>query len=48
VNRPKKAVQYSTGVNKALRKLAKEKRLSLKEYIRGTYREARKGIMPDA
>jgi asparagine synthase (glutamine-hydrolysing) len=48
VNRPKKAVQYSTGVTKALRRLAKEKRLSLKEYIRGTYREARKGIMPDA
>jgi len=48
VNRPKKAVQYSTGVTKALRRLAKEKRLSLKEYIRGTYREARKGIVPDA
>jgi asparagine synthase (glutamine-hydrolysing) len=48
VNRPKKAVQYSTGVTKALRRIAKEKRLSLKEYIRETYREARKGIMPDA
>jgi asparagine synthase (glutamine-hydrolysing) len=48
VNEPKKAVQYSTGVTKALKRLAKEKRLSLKEYIRGTYREARKGIMPDA
>ena len=48
VSRPKKAVQYSTGVTKALRRLAKEKRLSLKEYIRGTYREARKGIVPDA
>ena len=48
VSRPKKAVQYSTGVTKALRRLAKVKRLSLKEYIRGTYREARKGMVPDA
>jgi asparagine synthase (glutamine-hydrolysing) len=48
VSRPKKAVQYSTGVTKALRRLAKEKRLSLKEYIRGKYIEARKGIVRDA
>jgi asparagine synthase (glutamine-hydrolysing) len=47
VSRPKKAVQYSTGVTKALRRLAKEKRLSLIEYIRETYREARKGIVSD-
>ncbi len=48
VNRPKKAVQYSTGVNKALRRLAKEKRLPLKEYLRKTYKKAIKEIMPDA
>jgi asparagine synthase (glutamine-hydrolysing) len=47
VNRPKKAVQYSTGVSKSLKRLAKEKRLSLKEYIRKTYRLAIKEIMPN-
>ncbi len=37
VTRPKKAIQHSTGVTKVLRRLAKERRLSLKEYIQGTY-----------
>ncbi|MEM2386355.1 MAG: asparagine synthase C-terminal domain-containing protein, partial [Candidatus Bathyarchaeia archaeon] len=32
-SRPKKAVQYATGVDKALRKLAKNKNLSLKQYL---------------
>lgn len=32
--REKKAVQYSTGVDKALRKLAKEKGKSIEEYLR--------------
>jgi len=33
VNRRKKAIQYATGVDKALRKLAKEEGLTLKKYI---------------
>jgi len=33
VNRRKKAIQYATGVDKALRRLAKEEGLTLKEYI---------------
>jgi asparagine synthase (glutamine-hydrolysing) len=48
VNRPKKAIQYSTGVNKALGRLSREKRLSVKEYVRKTYREAMKEMMPDS
>jgi asparagine synthase (glutamine-hydrolysing) len=48
VNRPKKAIQHSTGVTKALKRLAKEKHLSFKEFVRETYRKAGKGIMPDA
>jgi len=33
-NRPKKAVQYSTGVNKALRKLAKSEGLTVGDYLK--------------
>jgi asparagine synthase (glutamine-hydrolysing) len=32
-NRPKKAVQYATGVNKALRKLAKSEDLTVSNYL---------------
>jgi asparagine synthase (glutamine-hydrolysing) len=32
-NRPKKAIQYETGVDKALRNLARAKGLTLPEYI---------------
>ncbi|MBT7912586.1 asparagine synthetase B, partial [Candidatus Bathyarchaeota archaeon] len=32
-DRPKKAAQYSTGVNKALRKIAKRKRMNVRELI---------------
>lgn len=35
--KPKKAIQYATGVNKTLRGLARKKGLSLKEYIRETF-----------
>jgi asparagine synthase (glutamine-hydrolysing) len=33
-NKPKKAVQYTSGVNKALQKLAKENNLTLPEYVK--------------
>ncbi|NIR86033.1 asparagine synthetase B [Candidatus Bathyarchaeota archaeon] len=38
-NKPKKAMQYTTGVNKALRKSAREKGLTLREYIKKIFRE---------
>ncbi len=40
VNKPKKAVQYATGVDKALRKLAKNKGLTLQNYIEETFEAA--------
>ncbi len=36
--RPKKAIQYATGVSKALRKLAKRSRRSMKEYLQQVFR----------
>jgi len=39
VNRRKKAVQYATGVNKALRRLARRENLTLREYVRRIFRE---------
>jgi len=38
-NRPKRAIQYSTGVNKALRRLAREEGLSLQEYVKKVFRK---------
>jgi asparagine synthase (glutamine-hydrolysing) len=39
VKRHKKAIQYATGVEKALRKLAREEGKTLEEFLRGIYRE---------
>lgn len=39
VNRTKKAVQYATGVNKALRRLARRENLTLREYVKSVFRE---------
>ena len=36
-DKPKKAVQYTTGVNKALQQLAKEEDLTLREYVKKTF-----------
>ncbi len=36
-DKPKKAVQYTTGVTKALQRLAKEKKLTLREYVKETF-----------
>jgi asparagine synthase (glutamine-hydrolysing) len=44
VNRPKKAIQYATGVDGALRRLARGKGLTLKEYIEDAFKEAYSGI----
>jgi asparagine synthase (glutamine-hydrolysing) len=39
VNRPKKAIQYATGMDGALQKLARGKGLTLKEYIEKVFKE---------
>ncbi|UCC58972.1 MAG: asparagine synthetase B [Candidatus Bathyarchaeum sp.] len=36
-DKPKKAIQYTTGVTKALQRLAKEKELTLREYVKKTF-----------
>lgn len=38
-DKPKKAVQYTTGVTKALSRLAKNENLSLREYVKKKYQE---------
>jgi len=38
-NKPKKAIQYATGVSKALRRLAREEGLSLREYVKKVFKE---------
>jgi asparagine synthase (glutamine-hydrolysing) len=38
-NRPKRAIQYETGVDKALRRLAREEGLSLREYVKKGFRK---------
>ncbi|MFQ5758860.1 MAG: asparagine synthase-related protein, partial [Candidatus Bathyarchaeia archaeon] len=38
VNRTKKAVQYATGVNKALRRLARRENLTLRGYVKRVFR----------
>jgi asparagine synthase (glutamine-hydrolysing) len=37
VNRPKRAVQYSTGINSALKRIAKGNGLTLSEYVEGLF-----------
>ena len=39
VNRRKRAVQYATGVNKALRRLARQENLTLREYVERIFRD---------
>jgi asparagine synthase (glutamine-hydrolysing) len=38
-NKPKRAIQYATGVSKALRRLAREEGLSLREYVKKVFKE---------
>jgi asparagine synthase (glutamine-hydrolysing) len=37
-DRPKKAIQYATGINQILTRTAKNENLTVKEYLRGIYR----------
>ena len=39
VNRRKRAIQYATGVSKALKRLAKQESLTLREYVRKIFRD---------
>ncbi len=41
VEKPKKAVQYSTGINNALRKIAKRKNMTLAEYVNNLFLQTR-------
>jgi asparagine synthase (glutamine-hydrolysing) len=43
--RPKRAIQYSTGISKALKKLASKNKLSMKEYIRRIFQTALEKMM---
>jgi asparagine synthase (glutamine-hydrolysing) len=45
VNKPKKAIQYATGVNKVIKKLAKKKGFSTKEYLHKMFQTVFKGMM---
>jgi len=38
-NKTKRAIQYTTGVQKALRKLARKERMNLNEYINGVFQQ---------
>jgi len=38
VNKPKKAIQYTTGVNKSLQRLARKESLALREYVKRVFR----------
>jgi asparagine synthase (glutamine-hydrolysing) len=38
VDRPKRAVQYATGVNQAIKKIAKQEGVSMTEYLRKEFR----------
>ena len=45
VNKPKRAIQYATGVNKVIKKLAKKKGYSTKEYLQEMFQTIFKGII---
>lgn len=42
VNKPKKAIQYATGVDKTLKKLAKREKLPLKQYLQKIFQKLAK------
>jgi len=45
VKKPKRAIQYTTGVDKTLRKLAKRNELPVKQYLQKTFRTVLKKMM---
>ncbi len=46
-DKPKKAVQYTTGVNKALGKLAEQQGLSVREYVEEAFQKTFGNMIPD-
>ena len=47
VTKPKKAIQYTTGVSKALKKIAKKHHLTIKDYLENMFQATCKKMMPD-
>ena len=45
VKKPKRAIQYTTGVNKTIKRLAKQKGLSMKEYLQKMFQRVFKGMV---
>jgi asparagine synthase (glutamine-hydrolysing) len=45
VNKPKRAIQYTTGVNKVIKRLAKQKGLATKEYLQKMFQTTFKGMI---
>lgn len=45
VHKPKRAIQYATGVNKTIKKLAKQKGFSTKEYLTEVFQTATKKML---
>jgi len=45
VKKPKRAIQYATGVNKVIKKLAKEKGYSTREYLQEMFQTVFKGMI---
>jgi asparagine synthase (glutamine-hydrolysing) len=45
--KPKRAIQYATGVNNAIRKLAKRERLTMRGYVEKLFAETRNELSPD-
>ncbi len=46
VNKAKKAIQYATGVNKAIQRLAKERELSSQDYVAAIFTKVYPGVEP--
>jgi len=46
VDKPKKAIQYATGVNKALKEVARKKGLSVNDYLQKTFQTTFKETIP--
>jgi asparagine synthase (glutamine-hydrolysing) len=39
-NKPKKAVQYATGISQALKKTARKQKTTVREYVSGLFQES--------
>jgi len=44
VNKPKKAVQYSTGINNAIKRIAQKNGQTVNDYIKDLHKEHQKNI----